>query len=315
MRDFSIVTAKVEPVYGTDSGPTVLANALRVFNWTPRGAIYDDVRRKIERHFHGATPKGKANGRQGHAFQFELCGSGAADTPTSWGEVWLRAMLFGAPVPAVGVDVTYPLVSTDDGSSVSFAGYKASERYRTEGFRASGKLIFPANDYPYGEVDGMGLLNNLPDSSAPGAPVYAAYPAPVLFNDENSTVMLGGFATRTQSVEFDLGNKVGYKSLVGQRAVLFEKADDGDGRAMRVTIVIEKPDPATKAYWADVDNRTDVPISVVHGTDPGNIVDVSSNYLQLDEPAYSVAQGVQMMTLTGDLVPPTGGAELVLKTR
>lgn len=314
MRDFSIVTAKVEGAYATDSTPAVATDALRVFNWTPRGVMYDDVRRRVERHFHGATPKGKANARQGHSFQYELAGSGEPDTPTTWGLVWLRACLFAAPVPVADTEVGYPLVTADDGASLTFKGGKANERYQSCGFRANGKLVFNANDYPYGEIDGMGLLIALPDNNQLGAPTYTAYPDPVLVNNENTSFELGGFSPRMKSFELDFGNKTTLKSLVGQRAIVFDKSDDGDARAMTVSIVLERPSPADKAYWADVDNRSDVAFELIHGTDAGNIIELSSAHLQLDEPSYSVEAGVQMMTLTGQLVPTAAGNELVLKT-
>ena len=79
--------------------------------------------------------------------------------------------------------------------------------------------------------------------------------------------------------------------------------------------VLETPDPAVKSYFADVANRTAQTLSLVHGTVAGNIVEVGSTVAYLDQPTYSVEQGRQMMTMTGQLVPSAAGNEFTLKSR
>lgn len=315
MRDTNILLAKVEAPYGTDAAPAAATDALIVYDWQPRPMIYDEVRRNIERGFAGATPKMKTRGRQGHAFKVELCGSGAAATATKWGSVLLRACGFGAPVPNGVIDNSYPLVTADDGSSLTIHGWKDQLRLRAQGFRSNAKFVFVAGELPYIEFDGLGLLNNVPDQAAPTAPTLPDYPAPVEVNTANTTFSLGGFAAKLRSFELDLRMKVEYRDLVGQREVMFGKSEDGDRRAAGGQLVIELPDPTTKSYFADVANRTNLALGLVHGTAAGNIVDLGSTLLNLDEPTFSVEQNRLMMTATYDLVPSAAGNEFTLKTK
>lgn len=311
----NVVLAKVEDTYGVDAAPTGAADAQVVYDWNPRPQIYDDIRRNIERPFAGAKPKSKTRGRQGHPLKLELCGSGDADTPTRWGSVWLRSARFAAPVVTAGVEVAYPIITTDDdGASLSLHGFKRRARHRCQGYRSNAKFVFVAGQLPGIELDGLGLLNQQVDDAAPGAITLPDYPAPIEVNTDNTTFSLGGFAAKLRSIEIDMRNKTAYRDIVGQRAVIFETGEDGDGHAAGGQLVIEA-DLALKNYLTDVPARTNLPLVLIHGTEAGNIVDISSNVLQLDEISWSEEQNRLMMSASFDLVPTAAGNELTIKTR
>lgn len=314
--DTSIVLAKVEDVYATDAAPTPAADAQVVYDWNPRPQMFDELRRPVERGFAGATPKIKTRGRQGHALKVELTGSGVKDQATRWGSVWLRACMFDAPAITAATEVSYPLGTVGDGASLTFWGYKDNVRHRTQGWRSNAKFVFNAGEFPYIEIDGMGLLKNDPDGSAVGsAPVYPAYPTPLEINTANTSFSLGGFSPLLRSIEIDLRMKTSYRHLVGQEVVRFDKNEDGDRRAIGGTMVIELPDPTVKSYLADVRNRTNLPMSLTHGTVEGNIIELGTTVLNLDEPSWSVEANRIMATMAFDLVPSAAGNELTLKTR
>ncbi|HPU15385.1 MAG TPA: hypothetical protein PK808_04815 [Polymorphobacter sp.] len=319
-NNVEVVLIKAEATYNNDPVLTVASDAFIVFDWDPQPMIYDEVRRKIDRPFPGRRPKIKTRARQGHNFKLELSGGGAAATAAKWGSVVLRACLFDAPT--IAADVTYPLGTAGDGSSVAIAGYKGNDsggsvRHRAGGVRGSAKFVFVEGDLPYIECTMLGLLDpaKLPDGVAPGVPTLPTYPAPVEVNTINTTFTLGGYALLLRSFELDLGMKTKYRSLVGQRAIIFGEEDDGDRRSAGGKIVCEVPDPAVKTYFADPAARTNLALSLVHGTVAGNIIDLSSAVLQIDEPTYSVEDNRLMMSFGYDLVPSAAGNELVLKTR
>ncbi|WP_310476665.1 hypothetical protein [Sandarakinorhabdus sp.] len=315
-----IVLAKIEGTYGVDSAPVPATDAQIIYDWEPQPMQFDEIRRRIDRGFAGRRPKVKTRGRQGHGFRFELAGSGTANIATRWGSVWLRACMFGAPVPNGAIDVSYPLETVGDGSSLTLYGHKGDAgtgyvRMRTQGLRSNLILNFTEGDFPYGAMDGIGLLNQVPDGTAIGAPTLPAPPAPVEVNSVNTTFTLGGFALLLRSFELNLGMKTSYRSLVGQRAVIFDTAEDGDRRSAGGTIVAELPDPSVRNYFTEVTTRADLALSLVHGTVAGNILDLTSARLQIDEPTFSVEQNRLMMTCNYDLIPSAAGNELVLKTR
>ena len=319
-NNLQIVLAKVETVYGTDAVPVPATDAQIIYDWEPTPMIYEDDRRRIDRGFAGRRPKIKTRPRQGHNFKFELAGSGTNNVATRWGGTFLRGAMFGAPVVNGTTDVSYPLETIGDGSSFTFYGHKGDSatgtvRMRASGIRGNVLFKFTEGDFPYGQVTSVGLLSNLPDGTAIGAPTLPTSPAPVEVNSVNTTFSLGGFALLLRDIEFDMGMKTAFRSLVGQRAVVFDAAEDGDRRSAGGTLVAELPDPAVKNYFSEVANRTNLALSLVHGLTAGNIIDISSSVVQLDEPRFSVEQNRLMMTCGFDLIPSAAGNELTLKTR
>lgn len=315
-----VVTAKVEPTYGVDSAPVPATDAQIIYDWEPQPMQFDEIRRRIDRGFAGRRPKINTRGRQAHAFRFELAGSGTANQAARWGSVWLRACMFGAPVPNGAIDVSYPLETVGDGSSLTFWGHKGDSatgvvRMRTQGFRSNVTFNFTEGEFPYGAMDGIGLLNQVPDGTAIAAPTLPTGPAPIEVNSTNTTFSLGGFALLLRSFELNMGMKTAYRSLVGQRAVIFDTAEDGDRRSAGGTIVAELPDPSVRSYFAEVTSRADLALSLVHGISAGNIIELTSARLQIDAPTFSVEQNRLMMTCNFDLIPSAAGNELTLRTR
>lgn len=314
------VLVKVETVYATDAAPTPSADAFIVYDWAPKPMVYDEIRRKIVRPFPGRRPKAKTRPRQGHPFKVELAGSGTANVATKWGSVLLRGCLFDAPVPNGAIDVGYPLGTAGDGSSLTKWSSKGNDtggtvRMRAQGMRGNVKMMFQEGDLPYLEFDFLGLMSQVPDGTAIATPTLPNYPAPIEVNTTNTTFSLGGFAVLLRSLEIDLGMKSEYRSLVGQRAIIFGTADDGDRRSAGGRMVFECPDPTIKSYFADVANRTNLAMALVHGTATGNIIDLSSAVLQIDEPEFSNEQNRLMCSCAFDLIPSAAGNELTLKTR
>ena len=319
-NDVNIVLAKVETVYGTDAAPVPATNAFVVYDWAPKPMVYDEIRRKIDRPFPGRRPKVKTRARQNHPFKVELAGSGTANVPTNWGATLLRACLFDAPVPNGVIDVAYPLGSTGDGSSLTFYGAKGNDaggtvRMRAEGSRGNATFMFQEGDVPYIGFDLLALMSRIPDGTAIGAPTLPNPPAPIEVNTVNTTFSLGGFALLLRSFEIDLGMKTEYRSLVGQRSIIFGKGDDGDRRSAGGRIVFECPDPAVRSFFEDVANRTNLAMTLTHGVTAGNIIEMTSAVLQLDEPEFSNEQNRLMCSCGFDLIPTAAGNELTLKTR
>lgn len=315
MLDTSILLAKVETTYGTDAAPAAATDAAVVFNWQPNPMEADELRRSIERGFAGATPKVLTRFRQSHSFRLELAGSGDVDDPTLWGDVFLRACMFDEPVITAATDVAYPLEGVGDGASITIHGWKENLRHRVQGFRGNAKFNFTSGQLPYIEFTGMGLLSQDPDANTATAPTLPVYPAPLEVNTVNTDFTLGGYAALLRSFELDLGMKTTMRDLVGQTAIIFDKAEDGDRRSAGGTLVIQLPDPTAKNYFSDIRNQTNIALALTHGTVAGNIIELASTRLNLGTPTFSTEQNRLMMSAPFNLVPSAAGNEFTLKTK
>ena len=312
MLDTSVLLAKLETVAGTDSVPTVGADAFIVKNYQMTPFEAQEVRRNIDRGFAGANPSLPTAIHARHTFEVELCGSGAAATPAKWGTL-LRGCMFGAPVTAA--DVTYPLTSTGDGSSLSIYGFKENGRAKGLMTRGNARFSFVEKQLPSLSFDYMSLISGSPfANAAPGAPTLPVYPAPVEVNLANTAISLDGFTLGVRSLEINLGMKTVFYSTTGGRAIIFDKSEDGDRRAVSFTLVAELPDPSVKEYFTALAAGTLMAFALTHGVTAGNIITMSSAVAMVTAITFSVENNRLFMNVTGSLVPSAANNELTLKT-
>ena len=317
INDTSIILAKVEPVYGTYTAPDPATDAQVVFGYNPTPLESEQVRRQIERGFPGIYPSKRTAKRARDPFSVELTGGGAVATPAPFAPL-LRACLFGAPVPTVGTDCAYPLVSTGDGSSISLLSYKGElARMRRKGVRGNLTMDFTERQLPFLAFDLIGLIEGAStvDAGVPAGVVLPTYPAPVEVNLDNTAVQLGGATLGLKQLTINFGLKTEYYSTTGGRAVIFGKDDSGDRRSITGSARFEMPDPATKNYFADLDSDVPLAFSLIHGTVAGNIVELSSARTFISNVAMSVEQGKLFLNVDLEFVPSAANNELVFKTR
>ena len=312
MLDTSVFLAKIEGTPGTDSVPVVATDAFIVKNYNMIPFEAQEVRRNIDRGFAGATPSLPTAIHARHTFEVELAGSGTAATPAKWGTL-LRGCMFGAPV--VAADVTYPLTSTGDGGSLSVYGFKENGRAKGLMTRGNAKFSFVEKQLPSLSFDFMSLISGSPfANAAPGAPTLPVYPAPLEVNVANTAILLDSYTLGVRSLEIDMGMKTTFFSTTGGRAIIFDKAEDGDRRAAKFTLVAELPDPATKEYFTALQAGTVVPFSLTHGAVAGNIITMTSAVALLGSITFSTENNRLFMTVTGSFVPSAANNELTLKT-
>lgn len=317
INDTSIILVKEEPVYGTYTAPAPATDARVVFGYNPTPLESEQVRRQIERGFAGIYPSKRTALRARDPFSVELCGSGAAATPAQFAPM-LRACLFGAPAIAAGVDVTYPLLSTGDGGSISLLSYKGDlARMRRKGVRGNVTMDFTERQLPFMSFDLIGLLegSSTVDAGVPTGVVLPTYPAPVEVNLTNTAVLLGGATLGLRQLTINFGLKTEYFSTTGGRAVIFGKDDSGDRRSITGTARFEMPDPATKNYFADINSDVALAFSLIHGTVAGNIVELSSARTFISNINMTVEQGKLFLDAELEFVPSAANNELTFKTR
>ena len=113
----TVVTAKREATYATDSAPTGAANAILARNVKVTPMDGEDVARGLAQAFLGADPTLPAALLQKATFEVDLSPSGAAGTVPAWAEL-LRACGVAQEVNA-GVSVVYsPASSAHDSITI-----------------------------------------------------------------------------------------------------------------------------------------------------------------------------------------------------
>jgi hypothetical protein len=287
-RDISIVLAKVETTPGTYASPVVATDAVTVFDYQITPIESELVRRSIDLPFAGARPAQRTALRARHAFSVELSGSGTATTPPVWAKL-LRGAMFGAAVPNVG-QVAIPLINDGDGDALSISGWKDNVRHRARMGRGNAVFSFIEKQLPSLRMDLLGLIEGgaPADANTAGAPTYTAYPAPVEVNASNTSISLDGFTLGVRSLQIDLGMKTEFFSTTGGRAIIFGKDEEGDRRSPGGTIVAELPDPSVKEYFSKLLANTPMSFALAHGTAAGNIIEIASTRVVLEDISYSV---------------------------
>lgn len=315
--DTSLVLAKVEAVAGTYADPTPASDAFIVFGYEVQPMESETVRREIERGFNGINPSVPTAIRNRHSYSVELSGSGTKDVAAKWAAL-LRGSQFGAPVVAAGVEVTYPLVGTGDGESLSIAGIKGNEaRHRSKFARGNVTISFNERALPSMKFEHMGVIEGASpaDYYVPAGLVLPDYPPPVEVSLTNTVITLDSLVLGVRSFELNLGAKTEYFSTTGRRAIFFGKDGDGNRRSPTATCVFEMPSLAVKNYFDAIIAGTEVPFSLVHGTEAGNIVEISSAHAKLGTATYTAEQGRLFLNCPMEFVATAAGNDFVLKTR
>ncbi len=308
-----VLLAKVETTKGTDAVPTGATNAILPvgeISLTPIEA--DRVPRNILRGYFGAPDQLLGSSWQSIRFSVELAGSGTAGTAPAWGAL-LQACAFAETVTA-GQRVDYTPVSTGL-KSASIYAYADGLEYKLIG--AVGTLNGA------GTVGGVPVLNfefwapfKAPTAVTNPSPTLTAWKVPQIVSDVNTTdVVLGGsYATGaitggtsyvSGGIEFDLGNVVTRRELIGAKeSVLTDRSVSGTVKTLDLTAAQEV------ALLADFAADTARSIGMLHGTAAGNKVLLFFTQARLLGLTPVNLEGVWTSDLAFEAPPLTGNDDM-----
>jgi hypothetical protein len=317
ISDLSLMLAKTEASYATWAAPAPATDASVIFGYTMTPIEGEDVRRQIERGFHGANPSFRTAKRQRHRFSQELTGAGTVDGVAHWAK-FTRGCQFGAAVPVAATECGYPLIGVGDGGSLSLAGNKGNA-FDLRGKGARGNMTISLVEKQLASIgwDFMALHQddaNIITPSSPAGVVLPVYPPPVEVSLINTVVQLFGITLGVRSFELDMGNKTEFYSTTATRQIVFGKDDSGSARSPRARVVFELPDLAVRNFFTDIGSGTGGNFSLTHGTQAGNIVSMSSSNAILENGEFTVE--ANRLFLSGDLafVSTAAGNDFTLKT-
>lgn len=307
MRNAAILAA-IETTYGEDATPTGANNAVLVSELTPRPMEMTTVDRALIRPFLGSSEQLPTQIYNGVEFACELAGSGAAGTAPALGPL-LRACGFAETVTADEM-VEYEPVSTGFESVTLYVNIDGV-LHRGYGARGTVAFSFKNNERPMARFNFTGLFVPVVDAALPSVNL-AAWKKPMPVNRNNTpTFTVHGYAGLMDDLQMDVGNTVVYRGLVGGQE--FVRLTN---RAVVGSVVMEAVKVADKNWWTAIAGAETGPLSLVHGTGAGNIVEVAAPNVQLHTPRYQDQDGIVMLSASLALTPSaTGNDDIKLTFR
>lgn len=303
------ITAKIETTYGTDSVPTGAANAMLVRNVRVSPLTVESEARELMRPYLGNSEDIVGAFYGGLQFDVECAGAGGAGTVPKYGPL-LRGCGM-AEVIAAGVSVTYTPISTAF-ESLSMYFYLDGVLHRFTGARGSVAARLNNRQAAMFQFNYQGLFQPVSDSAVPAA-VYTGFQVPLAMNTANTPTFnlygVAGSAAPLRNLSLDLANQVSYRNLVGSEAVqILDRKPAGQ-------IEFEATTVAVRNWWNNVRDAFSGALQIVHGTQPGNIVEFTAPRVQLTGPNYGDFEGGAMFQAGLKLNPNAGNDELAIIVR
>lgn len=173
------------------------------------------------------------------------------------------------------------------------------------GSRGTVQMKLEANQLPKWSFTFKGLWVDPSAAPLPSTDT-SAFKAPIAVSATNTPELtLHGVSSPAQSLTINFDNQVEFFNRIAKEAM--EIAD----RKPKGSIVIEDPGVDVKNYFLAAKSADMGALRLVHGIEPGGIVQVDGPQAQVFNPRYSDDRGVQMLTMDLSLVPTDAGDDEV----
>lgn len=314
--DEAILLEKKETVYGADEAPTGAANAILTRDLRIRPFVANELGRDLDGPFSGADPVLLTNKHVAFSFGIELAANGTSG-PTITKPAWSDTL------ESCGFDVTTDLTASAEkiiftpsalsgvGSVSSVSSYlnMSGQQHIALGCRGAWSMEF-TDGYPMVKVDRAGLYVDPTSVPFPTAD-FSGFRAPLPIDADNTqTVIIDGYNATLFSLTAQSGQTPEVLNLPGSKSV------EVMTRAITGKLVIAAPAISDKDFFTRVKSHSLVTLQIIHGTVPGDIVEVGAPAVQLVNPVYGDNQGVR--TLEFDLrftATSAGNDEISIITR
>lgn len=300
----TVILAKIESSYGTDSVPTASANCILIKDpqIKPKGEtiVRDFLRASL-------SPMPVAIGLKEVevSFKTELRGTGTrGQLPTfGWEGVLFRSCGMSETV-AASTSITYAPVSTNFESCTIYC-YKDGLRHIVTGCRGTYKIKAEVGKPIEVEWKFNGLYQ-VPTDNAPSATtVSSVQPAVCL----SAGFSVGGYAAVLESVEIDIANTIAARKSINHSAGIVEQVITGRDTkgSFNPLAVLE----ATHPFWANWNASTQLALNLGPiGATSGNIVTITAPKAQYMELNYGDRNGELTYDVPMRLAQNTGDDEL-----
>lgn len=293
------ILVKLEAVPGVDLTPTGAANAIFTKNFTLTPIDGDEVEHEHVRPSFGNFETELATSWAKLDFECYYAASGEAGVEPHFDPL-LQAC--GCSVTIVeDTSVTYTPVSTGIKSVTIYVNIDDVNHKLTYA-RGTVQAAVDAKGLPVLKFSMTGLFNPVADAALP-VPTYLRYSRAVPVNKANTALTLHGIPLVCSSFGFDAGNVVVYDNLIGDEYV--EITD----RKSTYSATFDAGAVAVKNWIGVARDGTTGTLSIAHGTQPGNIVTLTSAIANLKKPSIGDRNGIQTLATTGNLVPSAAGGD------
>jgi hypothetical protein len=297
-----VLLAKIETTYGVDPVPTGAANAILVINPKLTAITMQSSARNVVRPYFSNDGKIIAGKHAQLTFDVEIAGAGAAGSAPQWG-VLMKACAMAEVINA-GVSAVYSPISSGE-QSVTLYYCVDGAQHALRGARGSFSMKFTQNGIPMLTFKMFGLYT-IPTDTALPAPTFTAV-RPIAVTQANTTpVTLHGFTGNFTNVSVDIANAMAYRNIINLEEITFTD------RQPIGSFDLERPTMATKDYFSIALAATTGALALTHGTTAGNKVQIAAPIVQLGAPTLGSANGVETLTMAGDLCSNAGNDELVI---
>jgi hypothetical protein len=281
-----VLMAKAEVTYATDPVPDA-TNALLASNIdiTPVSSTVAN-RQKAHATF-GNDPDQHTAIFSIMTFDVGMAGSGAAGTAPLYGPL-LRACNMVETITAMA-KVTYKLGVFNHATSKSVTIYfnEGGKQYALVGARGTVSIILGPNALPILRFSFTGIRQAATDTALESAETtLASWLDEIEVNEANTTASLFGITPAVQTFQLDLNNTITPRDRPNAKYVAITNAGP------KGQIGFEMPTVATFDPETTAIAGTLGPLALQHGQDAGNIVKVSSTYMQLLQPKPQVTDGI-----------------------
>lgn len=314
----TVILAKVEGTYGTDSVPTGAANAMLVSNLSINPLNAQNVPRELIFGFMGGFQHLVGNRFVECGFDIELVGNGTSGgtiTAPSWGDV-LKACGFTSALDTVNGRVDYTPISSSF-TSLTIYWYDDGLLHKVTGARGNVAVKLNANGRPVLSFMFKGLYS-APTAAANASPTLTGFKVPEVVTEANTAdlnlgcthtvaaaaALTGGTSYPSLGLEFSPNNAVEHIALLGGESV------DQTGRDASCSIQLDLTAAQEVTLMASVAAATLTSVGLVHGTTAGYKTLVFLPYVQLINPRKAELSGKRLVGFDGRVTPSAGNDEM-----
>lgn len=302
MRQRSLLTAKIEATYDTDSLPAVSTDAVIVENLS-----LSFPSETIDRNFvrGSLSPNSPIRGRRyvQISFETELKGSGTAGTPADWGPL-LRACAFDQTIVAT-TSVAYEPISTAF-ESVTIYVYRDGLLYKFTGCRGEVSFRMAVGQRPMMAFSMQGHCVDVVDAVLPTPTVDTTKPVAMI----NSAYSLNGYAGVIANLSISMGNNIIAADSINHATGY--SSFEITGRTVQGSLDPEATRVATHNYWSEWKNGTEMALSIAANGGAGNIATLTAPKVVFRELAEGDRSGILTYELGFTCAADAGDDELRL---
>lgn len=302
-----LLLAAVQTAVGTAAVPTAAANALMVRGFTPEPLVADQVERNLIRPYKGNSGKLVAGEHRKFGFEIELSGSGALGVAPAWGPA-LRACGFAETV-TVGEKVEYMPVSEGE-PVLTLYGYVDGTLFQMVDAKGTVSFDLTPKGIPVLKFEFLGAYVPPSEVAMPGDVDYSKFVQPLVVGKRNTpTLEIFGHAGCTSAFTVDWANELNWREMINCAGA---RSPD---RKPSGSITMEFP-KVTDKDWTEIIRKGETgPLSIVHGVNPGNIVELQMPNIQPAPYTLTDDSGVAMMQMPFSINPALGDDELTIIVR